>query len=249
MEPVSKRHYKLLGSALLAEQRRALASSVPALFSILAVAMIASIFLGIWRGYHRQNTLIIAVFTGLYLGYVAFAIPRKLKKRLAKCWDTYDLEIGDDYFLRRQADTPDLQLKFGEVTRVERLPGRYLRIIGKSKQHVIGIPESIENFEEVLQIVSGIQPLTLRSGELWRRPIFYMAAGAVAFVTMVWSRSSILFTPLAVGLSIMVLWTFWSVRRNPNASRQTRRAVWWYLLILIPCLQKMLEGISHLLKR
>ena len=242
-------HYRLLKSALLAEFRRALAAYVPAFFFILAAGMIISLLLGIRHGYDRQTTIIMAVVTAVYIAYIAFAMPRKLRKRLAKCWDTYDLEIGPDYFLRRQADTPDLHLKFDEITKVERFPGRYLRVIGNRKQHVIGIPEGIENLEEVLRAVSAAHPVTLRSGEFGRSRILYMAGGAAAFLTMLWSKSIFLATLLAIGLSATILWAVWSVQRSPNASRQTRRASWWYLLVLIPCVAKIFESLGYLLRR
>jgi hypothetical protein len=249
MNTLATRHYRLLKSALPGEQRRALMAYVPALFFILAAVMIGSMLLGIWRGNTSQNTLFVAIFTGVYLTYIAFAIPRKLKKRMAKCWDTYDLEIGADYFLRRQGDTPDLQLKFEEVKQVEHYPGRYLRVIGETRQRVIGIPQGIENFDEVLRFVSQVHPVTLRSGEFGRHRLYYMAGGAAAFATLLWSKSWYVTIPLAIGLSCMVLWAVWTVWRSPNASRQTRRAILAYCFVLIPCGLKILEGVNYLLKR
>ena len=86
--------------------------------------------------------------------------PRRLHKKLSRCWETYGLEIGPDYLLRRQGDTPDIRLAFSEIKRIERRPGEYVRIVGNQKLHVIGIPEGIEHFDEVWQVVSALAPTT-----------------------------------------------------------------------------------------
>jgi len=249
MEAVSLRRYRLEKTALAAEQKRVLARQVPATFFIIAAGLIISLFLGLWRGGRSQPTIIIAVFMGLYLCYIAFAMPRKVKKRLAKCWDSYELEIGPDYFLRTQADTPELRLRFDEITRVERLPGRYLRIIGTNKRDVIGIPENIDDFEDVFRSVSAAHAITVRSGELSVRNSVYTAMGATGYLIILWSKSPLLYVPISVALAYACVRLIWKVRSSPNATQQMRRAVLVYLFLLIPCVQRIIQGLQTILKR
>jgi len=249
METVSSRRYRLAKTALVAEQKRVLATQVPILFFILAAGLIISLFLGLWRGGHSQQTVTIAVMTGISLCYLAFALPRKVKKTLAKCWDSYELEIGSDYFLRTQADTPEIRLRFDEITRVERLPGRYLRIIGKNKRDVIGIPESVDDFEEVLRCVTAAHEIAIRSEELWIRRSIYAAVGVAGYLVMLWSKSPLIYVPIAVAVAFASITVAWKVRSNPNATRQVRRSALVYLFLLIPCLQRIVQGLQTILKR
>jgi len=100
-----------------------------------------------------------------YVAYLAVWYPRRMRRRLFKCWETYDLEIGRDYLLRRQSEIPDLRLQFDEVQAVEHVQGRYLRVIGKTKSRAISIPESIDHFDQVLETVSSLRPVRLRTIE------------------------------------------------------------------------------------
>ena len=103
-----------------------------------------------------------------YITYLVVWYPRRLRRRLIKCWETYDLEIGHDYLLRRQAGLPNLRLQFGEVQAVEYVRGRCLRVIGKTKSHAIAIPESVEHFDQVLETVSSLRPIRVRAIEQWQ---------------------------------------------------------------------------------
>jgi len=69
-------------------------------------------------------------------GYIAYLVPwypRRMRRRLVRCWETYDLEIGPDYLLRRQADIPDLRVQFDEFRAAEHVQGRYLRVMARAK--------------------------------------------------------------------------------------------------------------------
>lgn len=248
MQRTSVLRYRLLKSALPAEERRALTTYFPVLFAIYAGGLIISLFLGLLRRNPTEVTIVIAIATGLYLSCIAIFVPVTLKRRLRESWDTYELEIGNDYLLRRLGETPDLHIKFDEITRLERIPGRYLLVFSSDKQRTMGVPEGIENFDEVLRLVSTGHTITIRSGELWYRRALYLAVGSIAFLTMLWSKSPYLFTALAIALFVAVLWAVVSVHRNPNSSRYTRRAVWSYLLVLIPCVQRLIEGVRQLSK-
>ena len=115
-----------------------------------------------------------------------------------KYWDTYDLEIGSDYLLRRQADRPDLRLQFDEVQAVEHFQGRYLRVIGKTKSRVIAIPEGIDRFDQVLETVSSLRPVRVRTIEQWQQYRAFMAAGLLLYVVMIWATSPAVVIPLSL---------------------------------------------------
>ena len=153
-------------------------------------------------GMRRANfgtVVVFSIFVGLFITYIAFISPRRMRRSLRKCWDTYVLAIGPDYQLRRQADAPDLRLSFTEVKKVEHLPGGYLRVIGNAKYQVIGIPESIENFEEVFDTVSRIAPAAGRKLDRSVKNILLMAGGFAAYLVMLWAHSPTIVLPSSLG--------------------------------------------------
>ena len=145
------RRYQLLRAGLPTAEKRVVSRYlVPQLAVVLAVVLV-SCAIAARNSNSTTEMTVFAVIAGLYFTYAAFVSPRRMRKKLAKGWETYVLEIGPDYLRRQQADTPDIRLPFQDVKRVEHLPGRYLRVIGLQKRNVI--PESIESFPDVLQTV------------------------------------------------------------------------------------------------
>jgi hypothetical protein len=129
--PEAARHFRLLPASLPAEEQLIRTAYVPTLLLVIAFSTVVYVALGASKGGTPRLMLEYGVLMVAYMAYVAFWSPLRMKRRLKRCWETYDLEIGPDYFLRRQADLPDLRLSFAEVRSVEHVPGRYLRVIGK----------------------------------------------------------------------------------------------------------------------
>jgi hypothetical protein len=157
------------------------------------------------------------------------------------------LEIGHGYLLRRQGDVPDLRLQFDEVQAVEQVPGRYLRVIGKPKSRVIGIPEGIENFEQVLAAVSSVRAIEVRSVQHWQKQQAFMAASLILYVAMLWSTSPVVVISLSLTVAVVIVWLFVWIRRSPNMARGTKRLTWLLLPFLAICALKLLAvAVPHL---
>jgi len=241
MNTVTIRHYRLASSALPAEQRRVLRSwNIRIIVLIGIVAEIANALLS-WRG--GKSIATTAVFIACLVAYSVFSTVRYLRRFLADYWQTYDLEIGSDYLLRRQARVPDLCLHFGEITKAERLPGRYVHVIGANKRQFIEVYEALENFDDVLRVVSSIRPITAL-GTQWPKQSLYGGLWLAAFLMMLWSRSPVLVATLAGALLAIAVYMFVRSRRDPNMPRENRRLAWLWLAFAIVCASKLLGVIA-----
>jgi hypothetical protein len=245
--PEAARHFRLLPTSLPAEEKLIRTAYVPTLLLVIALSTAVFVALGATKGSTPRLMLEYGVFMVAYMAYIAFWSPLRMKRRLTKYWATYDLEIGPDYFLRRQADLPDLRLGFEEVRSVEHVPGRYLRVIGKRTGQVISIPEGIEQFENVLSSVSSVRPIELKRLQQWLKYRLFMAAALILFITMLWSTSPAVVIPLSIMMSAVIVWTFFWIRRNPNLQRRTKIIAWYYLLFLLMCGMKFLIALEDLL--
>jgi hypothetical protein len=240
-------HYRLLAAAFPNEEKRIRSSLMPSLVLVLMLSSIVFIVLGIRKGATSESMIQYGLIMATCIAYLVVWYPRTMRRRLIKGWKTYDLEIGHDYLLRRQADIPDLRLQFDEVQALEHIQGRCLRVIGKTNSRVIVIPEGIEHFDQVLERVSSLRPVRARKIEQWQKYRAFMAAGLLLYVSMLWSTSLIVVIPLSVTTGSVIAWAFFWIRRNPNIPESQKRISGIYWLFFIVCVLKVLgamEGVD-----
>lgn len=237
-------HYRLLATALPAEEKRIRSSYLPSLVLVVALTSVVFVVLGIRQGATSKSMIRYGLIVGAYIAFLSIWYPRRVKRRLNRCWETYELEIGRDYLLRRQADIPDLRLQFDEVQAVERVRGRYLRVVGNPGRRTIAIPEGIDQFDQVLEIVSSIRPVRERTIEQWHKYRAFMAAALLLFVIMLWATSPAVVIPLSLAMGSVVVWAFFWIRRNPNIPESSRRIAWIYWPIFFVCVLKVLAALS-----
>jgi len=237
-------HYRLLASALPNEQKRIRSSYMPTLVLGVALSAVVFVALGIRQEAPPKSMIQFSLIMVAYIAYLVVWYPRRMTRRLIKCWETYDLEIGCDYLLRRQADLPDLRLQFDEVQAVERVQGRYLRVIGKRKSRAIAIPEGVDHFDQVLETVSSIRPVRVRTIEQWQKHNVLMAAGLLLYVIMLWETSPVVVVPLSLAMGSIIVWVFFWIRRNPNIPESLKRVAWIFWLFFVMCILKLLGAVS-----
>jgi hypothetical protein len=237
-------HYRLLAAALPNEEKRIRTAYVPTLVLVVTASTVVFVALGLSKGATPKLMITYGLMMAAYVAYLVVLYPRKMRRRLIRCWETYDLEIGHDYLRRRQADIPDLRLQFDEVQAVEHVQGRYLRVIGKSKGHFIAIPEGIDHFDQVLETVSSLRPVRVQTIEQWQKYGAFMAAGLLLFIIMLWATSPVVVIPLSLAMGSVIVWVFFWIRRNPNIPINQKRISWIYWLFLLMCILKLLVAVE-----
>jgi hypothetical protein len=139
-------------------------------------------------------------------------------------------------------------LQFQEIERIQRFAGQYLRVVGQRKYHVIGIPEAIENFPEILQSMAALMPLTETRRDIGVRAIVITAFAFGLWIVMLWSTSLRIVLVLGGLLGGFLVWLFVFIQRNPNISRRSKRFGWLYLFVLFLVGLKVFEAIGRTLK-
>jgi hypothetical protein len=237
-------HYRLSPAALPNEEKRIRSAYMPTLVLVVALSTVVFVALGIRRGATPKSMIQYGLIMVAYIAYLAVWYPRTMRRRLVKCWETYDLEVGPDYLLRRQADIPDLRLQFDEVRAVEHVQGRYLRVIGKTKSRAIAIPEGIDHFDQVLETVSSLRPVRVRTIEQWQKYRAFMAAGLLLYVIMLWATAPVVVIPLSLAMGSVIVWVFFWIRRSPNISGSRKRIAWIYWLFFVTCVLKLFVAVE-----
>jgi hypothetical protein len=232
------RRYRLQLSTLGHAKQRQIRSALPQLLVMLLVVLLPTFFA---VGKSRSALIFFLLLDALYIAYIAAVTIPRMRKRLAKCWETYVLEIGPGYLLRQQVDTPEIRMSFSNVNRIEHLPGRYLRVIGNTRRHVIGIPEGLENFSDVLLELSTAFPAKHLNRDRTMRNTFLTGLAFGAYMLMLWMRTPRIVIPLALVVAIFLVWLFVFIQRSPNVSYRSKRISWLYLLFLGICALKVLS--------
>ena len=237
-------HYRLLPTALPSEQKRIRSSYAPTLVLVVVLSAVVFVALGIRQGATPKSMIPYGLMMIAYVVYLAVWYPRRVRRRLIKCWETYDLEIGRDYLLRKQADIPDLRLQFDEVQTVEHVQGRYLRVIGKTQSRAIAIPEGIDHFEQVLETVSSLRPVRVGTIEQWQKYRAFMAAGLLLYVILLWATSPVVVIPLSLLMGLVIVWVFFWIRCNPNIRESSKRIAWIYWVFFAMCVLKLFVAVE-----
>ncbi|HWX93668.1 MAG TPA: hypothetical protein VNY29_13635 [Terriglobales bacterium] len=241
------RQFRLPPSALPAAERRIRNTLLIPQMSLVVIGVLLSLFLFV-RNANLRTTLAVAGFDAVFFTYIAFVSPRRMHDRLVKLWNSYVLEVGPDYLLRRQADTPEVRLSFAAIKNVEYRPGHSLRVIGTAKRQMIGIPESIEHLDEVFQTVTALAPVTRTTSNRAFRTNALLALGFGAYLVMLWAASPWVVVPLATGISGLILCFVVFMQRSPNVTLHAKRTGWLYLIFVLTCGAKVLAVIGPLLR-
>jgi len=238
------RRYRLLPQALAPAQNRVLSRyQRPQLFLLIAF-LLFGFFVAARHDPHLSFILPYAFVLAIFLTYVAFVSPRRMRSRVADSWQTYQLEIGPNYLLRTQADMPDLRMAFSDIRSIERLPGRFLRVNGTAPRQVVGIPEDIEGFPEILATLSALHPITETRSDRSVKSFMFSLLVLAAFLAMAWTQRPQVAIALAMLVSASVLWLVVYIQRSPNTSRRVKRGSWWYLIFVAISLLKILQVVG-----
>jgi Na+/H+ antiporter NhaD/arsenite permease-like protein len=232
------REYRLLPAGLADAQRTTIRRYIAPQLAILLAVVVLSYLLAM-RKAGIATIIVFGILTALFLAYISFVSPLRIRRRMTKSWNTYVLTIGPDFLLRHQADAPEIRLPFTAIKRVEHLSGRYIRVIGDEKYQVIAIPESIENLDEIRDTLSRAAPATNLTRDRSLKTTLITACGFAAYMVMLWSESPQIVLPLALVVIALLVWLFVYMQRSPNVSRQSRRISWLYLLFVLICVLKV----------
>ena len=183
----------------------------------------------------------------LVAALVFVTLGRTAQKTARTVWSSYEIELHPDRIVRRQANTPDLELDRASVTALQEVPGKALNVIGATRAQVVSVPALISDYESIRA-----ELLQWHSAAPIKRPDRGLPMVAVAVFTsvglfvMAFSRSvPPLVGALAAGaLSPLFVYVLWHVPRSPHFDARTRRAVWWSVLPLLALVMRVARYIS-----
>jgi hypothetical protein len=164
---------------------------------------------------------------------------------------SYQLLVGPDSVVKRQAKFPDVELHREQITNVEKKSETGLIIRTADKQLFINVPEGLEEVDELKETLSKWLPPDSITSSKNREPLLIVVAllsFGLAFATMWLSKN--LSLVIAAGI-FLIVYTVWAsvllLRRRDIDARVKIRT--WTILLLVFIFAMMLYGrISFILR-
>jgi hypothetical protein len=201
--------------------------------------------------------------TGLVTGLVLiFSIPlvlvsgiigvRRGWKILDENLTSYQLIVGSDSVIKRQAKFPDIEINRVQIINVEEKSGKGLFIRTGDKKSFINVPEGLEGVDELKETLSKwLSPDSIISSK--ERGTILQAMALLSFgiaFAMLWLSTNLALV-IAAGI-FLIVYTVWSsvylLRRRDIDARAKLKP--WLILLLLFAYAMMLYGrVSFLLRR
>jgi hypothetical protein len=183
-------------------------------------------------------------FAGAVLVY---AFQRAMRKQREN-WLAYELLVGEDFVIRRMPGLSEMEIRREEVTAI-RQSAQGLTLETSSRQRTLGVPSTLEEFDEVHARVSEwMAPTEVRRAGWKSAPnllhgviVVEMGLFVVFFLS---TRSWVLVTsgaPLFGGL----IWCFVLLRRSTQLAPKMKRTMWITLLPLMAIGFRLVEAILN----
>jgi hypothetical protein len=236
--------YTLKPEGFQRERRKAITRGIVWSVLLSAIAFIAGLF-----GLASENdqgasadgkvpVWPLLVFIAVCVPYGAFRGIRRSLRILREGWDSYELGLGDDFVLKKQANMPEIEIGRDEITRVQEASSKGipngLVIRTADRQCFISVPVALDGYDEVkyqlghwhqLEALSTLKYLALQI-LVW---LLIPAALLVIFV----SRNEWLV--LAVGIMLITFMGFAIVelRRSMNVDSRAKNLRFMILATIV----------------
>jgi hypothetical protein len=183
----------------------------------------------------------------LVVGLFAYSFRRGMRKqrenRLA-----YELLIGKDFVIRRMPGLSEMEIRREEVTAIKQ-NAQGLTLETSSKQRALGVPSTLEEFDEVrARLSEWMTPTEL--GRAWWNNSSHLLYGVVTIelalliVFFLSSQSWLLVcsgAPLLLGLVVCMV----VLQRSAQLARKIKRNMWFMLLPIAAIAFRLMEAILN----
>jgi hypothetical protein len=178
--------------------------------------------------------LIIGLLGPFFIGLIYYSLRRSLRQQ-EEGWLSYQLLLGDDVIIRKQAHLPDIQIKRDEVAGIEKAVNGTLVVKTSQLQKFIAVPGTLEGIEEVRQHLEQWQSVRQQTPKAARSVysaslgmvLLALAAIAVTFL----GTEKLIVIPIGTLTIVFLLWALIANARNPHLDERVKKGMW---MVVIP---------------
>jgi hypothetical protein len=201
--------------------------------------------------------------TGLVSGLgLVIAIPfllvssivgvRRGRKILDENLTSYQLLVGSDSVIKRQAKFPDIEIHREQIIKVEEKSGTGLFIRTADKKSFINVPEGLEGMDELKGTLSKwISPDSVISSKERGTILQVMAllSFGLAFAILWLSTNLVLVIAAGIFLIVYTIWGSVSLLRKREIDARVKLKPWLILFLVFAYAMMLYGRVSFLLRR
>ena len=188
-----------------------------------------------------KSTMIMVPF---FLLIVLFVIMNLIKKQ-KRAWETFELSIDESKIERSQEGYPTISITKTDIKEAILAKNGSITLVAQPNANSIIIPFSVNNKEELLQIISSFT--TVRELKKNNSLLYMYGAGILSLIALfsfMLSTNFYLTIGLGVVLLIFNIWSFIQIQRNKNLDKKVKRASYFMIFMLIVIVGKLMATLS-----
>jgi len=181
--------------------------------------------------------------TTLVVGLFVYSFRRGMRKQQEN-WLAYELLVGEDFVIRLS----EMEIRREEVTAIKQ-SAQGLTLDTSSKQRALGVPSTVEGFDEVrARLSEWMTPTEL--GRAWWKNSSHLLYGVITIelasliVFFLSSQRWLLVcsgAPLFLGLVVSVV----ALQRSAQSARKIKRNMWFMLPPMVAIAYRLMEAILN----
>jgi len=176
-----------------------------------------------------------------------YAFQRSMKKQREN-WLAYELLVGEDFVIRRMPGLSEMEIRREEVTAIQH-NAQGLTLETSSKQRTLGVPSTVEEFEEVrARLSEWMTPTEVQRAKWKYSPNLVYGVIIVElglFIVFSLSTQSWLLVCSGAPLFGGLIWSVVLVQRSPQLTTKMKRTMWIILLPLLAIGLRLVEAIRN----
>ncbi|MFT3824491.1 MAG: hypothetical protein QM731_11245 [Chitinophagaceae bacterium] len=205
-------------------------SVISAVFTLLLFCGVYFFSLGDLSAIKDNLYILIApIIVILLVGYST----RNNVQRQQVLYETYLLTVTDTLLTREQKGVPDVDMYTKDITAITKSKDGSYFIKGLKANDLLYIPRYVENRELLEQELGKIQPITPAApGKVKQWTRFALSLILIASMVTVYMSDNRLLVAISAVLSLVAMgWSFYSIQRNQNIEKRTKRGAYWMIVV------------------
>lgn len=197
----------------------------------LVIAIVAAVLITASR--EEMDPSMMLVFGGIMAMVIGIGGWRGLKQQEANLRELR-IRLDEGSIRRTQPGLPELTIPKEQIRRIVRVPGKGLTVFGTGRQQILGIPEFLEGFAVVENVLEGWHAFEVRKPGLstWLG-LLALIGTLAAFVALYVSTSKTVVTACGGGLLALMIYSAIALRGSPHVDKRTQRFVWFLPVIIL----------------
>ena len=188
-----------------------------------------------------KSTMIMVPF---FLLIVLFVIMNLIKKQ-KRAWETFELSIDESKIERSQEGYPTISITKTDIKEAILAKNGSITLVAQPNANSIIIPFSVNNKEELLQIISSFT--TVRELKKNNNLLYMYGAGILSLIALFsFMLSTNFYLTIGLGAALLVfnIWSFIQIQPNKNLDKKVKRASYFMIFMLIVIVGKLMVTLS-----